>query len=65
MMKRIYVCNVKIQIEKTLLKAKGIIKENVKTSKYLNRQSQQMNLRYYSLIRKNHECIYFCSLLSG
>ena len=38
MMKRIYVCNVEIQIEKMLLKAKVVIKENVKTSKYLNKQ---------------------------
>ena len=44
MMKKIYVCNVEIQIEETLslLKAKAVIKENVKISnlftKYLNRQ---------------------------
>ena len=38
MMKTIYVSNVEIQIEKTLLKAKAVIKENVKISKYLNSQ---------------------------
>ena len=38
MMKGIYVCNLAIQIEKNLLKAKAVIKENVKISKYLNRQ---------------------------
>ena len=44
MMKKIYVCNVEIQIEEalSLLKAKAVIKENVKISnlftKYLNRQ---------------------------
>ena len=35
-----YVCNMEIKIEETLslLKAKAVIKENVKISKYLNRQ---------------------------
>ena len=38
MMKRTQVCNVEIRIEETwtLLKAKIVIKENVKTSKYQN-----------------------------
>ena len=53
MMKKIYVCNVEIQIEETLslLKAKAVVKENVKISnlftKYLNRQKQQMNVVTY------------------
>ena len=40
MMKRMYVCNVEIQIEETLslLKARPVIKENVKISNYLNKQ---------------------------
>ena len=38
MMKTIYVSNVEIQIEKTLLQAKAVFKENVKISKYLNSQ---------------------------
>ena len=52
-MKKIYVCNVEIQIEETLslLKAKAVVKENVKISnlftKYLNRQKQQMNVVTY------------------
>ena len=39
-MKRMYVCNVEIRIEEalSLLKARAVIKENVKISKYLNRQ---------------------------
>ena len=53
MMKKIYVCNVEIQIEEalSLLKAKAVIKENVKISnlftKYLNRQQQQVNVVTY------------------
>ena len=50
MMKRIYLCNVEIQIL-------AVIKENVKTSKHLNRQKQQMNLRGCLLVRNNHQCI--------
>ena len=40
MMKIMYVSNVEILIEKTLslLKEGAVIKENVKTPKYLNRQ---------------------------
>ena len=40
MMKRMYVCNMENRIEETLslLKARAVINENVKTSKYLNRQ---------------------------
>ena len=40
MMKRMYVCNMENRIEETLslLKARAVINENVKTLKYLNRQ---------------------------
>ena len=40
MMERMYMCNVEIRIEKTLslLKAKAVIKEYAKISKYFNRQ---------------------------
>ena len=39
-MKIMYVCNVEIRIEETLflLKAKAVLKENAKISKYVNRQ---------------------------
>ena len=39
MMKRMYVCRVEIRTEETLslLKAKAVIKENAKISKYFNR----------------------------
>ena len=49
MMKRMYVCNVEIRIEETLslLKAKAVIKENAKISKYFNRQQQQMFPGYW------------------
>ena len=61
MMKRMDVCNVEIRIEETLylLKARAVIKENVKISTYLNKQSRQTNLRCYLLVRKNHGCINF------
>ena len=58
-----YVCNVEIRTEETLslLKAKAVIKENAKISKYFNKQ---LFLRCYLLVRKNYGCINFCSLLS-